>query len=311
MRIAKDVTALVGNTPLVWLSKVTEGAVAKVAAKLEMFNPLGSVKDRIGVTMIDQAEKEGAIGEDAIILEPTSGNTGLALAMVCAARGYRCTIIMPDDMSEERRLMLTALGAEVVLTPAELGMEGCVRKAREMAARDSRYFVPMQFDNPANPKAHEEATGVEIWNDTDGRVDILVSGVGTGGTLTGSARVLKSRKPSVEVVAVEPADSPVLSGGRPGPHPIQGLGAGFVPKVLDRSLIDEIIAVRSDHAIKMTRRLTREEGLFVGVSSGAAAWAAVKVAERRENSGKLVVAILPDTGERYLTTPTFAELAAK
>jgi cysteine synthase A len=309
MRIADDITQLIGNTPLVRLRRVTDGAVADVAAKLESFNPAGSVKDRIGVAMINAAEQAGLIRPDTIILEPTSGNTGIALAMVCAARGYRCVLTMPETMSVERRMLLRAYGAELILTPGADGMPGAIARAEELAKTDQRYFVPQQFENPANPAVHRATTAEEIWGDTDGTVDIVVAGVGTGGTITGIAEVIKERKPAARFVAVEPATSPVLSGGAKGPHPIQGIGAGFVPPVLDMSLVDEIVAVASDDAFSVARRLATEEGLLVGISSGAAAWAALQVARRPENAGKLVVVVLPDFGERYLSTALFSGLA--
>jgi cysteine synthase len=309
MTIAEDVTQLIGNTPLVRLRRVTEGAVADVAAKLEFFNPANSVKDRIGVAMLDAAEQAGLIKPDTIILEPTSGNTGIALAMVAAARGYQCVLTMPETMSIERRMLLRAYGAELVLTPGPDGMPGAIAKAEELAKTDQRYFVPQQFENPANPAIHRATTAEEVWRDTDGKVDIFVSGVGTGGTITGVAQVIKERKPSAQFVAVEPAASPVLSGGQKGPHPIQGIGAGFVPPVLDLDLVDEVIAVGNDDALNLARRLAREEGLLVGISSGAAAVAALQVARRPENAGKLVVVVLPDFGERYLSTPLFADVA--
>ena len=308
MRIAEDITELIGNTPLVRLQRVTDGAGAQVVAKLEFFNPANSVKDRIGVAMIDAAERGGLIGPDTIILEPTSGNTGIALAMVCAARGYRCVLTMPETMSRERRQLLRALGAELVLTPGPEGMPGAIAKAEELAKSDQRYFVPQQFENPANPAIHRATTAEEVWRDTDGAVDIFVAGVGTGGTITGVGEVLKERKPEVRLVAVEPAASPVLSGGKKGPHPIQGIGAGFVPGVYEATLIDEILPVSNDDAIGMARRLAREEGVLVGISSGAAVWAAVQVAHRPENAGKLIVVVVPDFGERYLSTPLFADL---
>jgi cysteine synthase len=308
MRIADDVTQLIGNTPLVRLRRVTDGAGAQVVAKLEFYNPAHSVKDRIGVSMIDAAERAGQIGPDTVILEPTSGNTGIALAMVCAARGYRCVLTMPETMSHERRQLLRALGADLILTPGPDGMPGAIAKAEELAKTDGRYFVPQQFDNPANPAIHRQTTAEEVWRDTDGAVDIFVAGVGTGGTITGVGQVLKDRKPSARLVAVEPAASPVLSGGPKGPHPIQGIGAGFVPAVLDVGLIDEIVTVGNDAAIDMARRLAREEGLLVGISSGAAVWAAVQVAARPEHAGQLVVVVVPDFGERYLSTPLFAGL---
>jgi cysteine synthase A len=309
MRIADSITDLIGATPLVRLNRVTDGAKAAVAAKLEFFNPLGSVKDRIALSMIEAAERDGKIGPETIILEPTSGNTGIGLAFVCAAKGYRCTLIMPETMSMERRVLLKALGAELLLTPAAEGMLGALRLADQMAAADPRYFIPQQFQNPANPAIHRKTTAEEIWRDTDGKADIFVGGVGTGGTITGVAEVIKPRKPSFQCIAVEPAASAVLSGEPRGPHPIQGLGAGFVPDVLRTDLLDEIIKVESSDALIMTRRLAREEGIFSGISSGAAAWAAVQVAKRPENAGKLIVTVLPDTGERYLSTPTYAELA--
>jgi cysteine synthase len=309
MRIAQDITQLTGNTPLVYLHHVTNGAQARVAAKLESFNPAGSVKDRIGVSMIDAAERAGLIKPDTIILEPTSGNTGIALAMVCAARGYKCVLTMPETMSIERRMLLRGYGAELILTPGPDGMTGAIARADELAKTDSRYFVPQQFENPANPAIHRATTAEEIWRDTDGEIDIFVAGVGTGGTITGVGEVIKERKPSATFIAVEPAASPVLSGGQKGPHPIQGIGAGFVPPVLDSAVVDEIIQVGNDDALETARRLAREEGLLVGVSSGAAAWAAIQVAKRPGNAGKLVVVVLPDFGERYLSTPLFSGLA--
>jgi len=309
MKIANDITQLIGNTPLVRLRRVTDGAVAEVVAKLESFNPASSVKDRIGVSMIDAAERAGLIRPDTIILEPTSGNTGIALAMVCAARGYRCMLTMPETMSIERRMLLRAYGAELILTPGAEGMPGAIARAEELAKADPRYFVPQQFENPANPAVHRATTAEEVWRDTDGKVDFFVSGVGTGGTITGVAQVIKERRPSARFVAIEPAASPVLSGGVKGPHPIQGIGAGFVPPVLDMGLVDEVITVGNDDAFSVARRLAEEEGLLVGISSGAAAWAALQVAGRAENAGKLVVVVLPDFGERYLSTPLFADLA--
>ena len=309
MNIANDVTELIGNTPLVRLRRVTDGAGAEVLAKLEFFNPAHSVKDRIGVAMIDAAEQAGMIKPDTIIVEPTSGNTGIALAMVCAARGYRCVLTMPETMSKERRVLLRAYGAELILTPGPDGMGGAIRKAEEMVASDPRYFMPQQFKNAANPEVHRKTTAEEIWRDTDGKVDILVAGIGTGGTITGVGEVIKERKPEFKCVAVEPDASPVLSGGQKGPHPIQGIGAGFVPDVLNTKVYDEVVRVKNDDAFEMARRTAREEGLLVGISSGAAIWAAVQVAKRPENVGKMIVVIVPSFGERYLSTPLFANLA--
>jgi cysteine synthase len=309
MSIAEDVTQLVGNTPLVRLRKVTEGAVADVVAKLEYFNPGGSVKDRIGVAMLDAAEEAGLLKPDTIILEPTSGNTGIALAMVAAARGYKLVLTMPDTMSIERRVLLRAYGAELVLTPGKDGMPGAIAKAEELAKSDQRYFVPQQFENPANPAIHRATTAEEVWTQTDGKIDFFISGVGTGGTITGVAQALRDRKPDAKFIAVEPAASPVLSGGQKGPHPIQGIGAGFVPPVLDEDLVDEIITVGNDDALNLARRLAKEEGLLVGISSGAAVVAALQVAHRPENKGKLVVVVLPSSGERYLSTVLFSDLA--
>ena len=306
VRIYEDLTKTVGNTPLVKLNRVTKGIDATVVVKLESFNPLSSVKDRIGVSMIDAAERAGHIKPDTIILEPTSGNTGIALAFVAAARGYKLVLVMPETMSIERRKLLKALGADLVLTPGSQGMKGAIATAEEMLAKDPRYYyIPQQFRNPSNPEIHRKTTAEEIWRDTDGKVDIVVAGVGTGGTITGIAEVIKSRRPGFRAIAVEPAASPVLSGGKPGPHKIQGIGAGFVPEVLRRDLVDEIVKVEYEDAVKTARRLAKEEGVLVGISSGAAAWAALQVAARPENMGKLVVAIMPDTGERYLSTELF------
>jgi cysteine synthase A len=309
MKIANNVTELVGNTPLVRLNRITGDAVATVVAKLEFYNPAHSVKDRIGVSMINAAEKAGKIHPDTIILEPTSGNTGIALAMVCAARGYKCILIMPETMSKERRMLLRAYGADLILTPGNEGMAGAIRKANEMASADSRYFIPQQFENPANPEIHRQTTAEEIWRDTAGKVDIVVSGVGSGGTITGIGEVIKARKPSVKMIAIEPDASPVLSGGVKGPHQIQGIGAGFVPAVLNTKIYDEIVRVKDDDAFTTARRMAREEGLLVGISSGAATWAAIQVAHRPENAGKLIIVIIPSFGERYLSTALFADLA--
>jgi cysteine synthase A len=308
MKIYNNITELVGGTPLVRLHRITQGAQAEVVAKLEFFNPAHSVKDRIGVSMIEAAEKAGKIKSDTIILEPTSGNTGIALAMVCAAQGYKLTLTMPETMSLERRLLLRGYGAELILTPGSQGMRGAIDKANELAESDPRYFIPQQFKNPANPEIHRRTTAEEIWRDTDGKVDLLVAGVGTGGTITGVGEVLKSRKPSVQVIAVEPDASPVLSGGEKGPHPIQGIGAGFIPDVLNTSIYDEVVRAKGEDAFATARRMAREEGLLVGISSGAATWAALQVAQRSENTGKLLVVIIPSFGERYLSTPLFADL---
>jgi len=305
-KIYADLTKTIGNTPLVRLNRVTKGLEATVLVKMESFNPLSSVKDRIGVSMIEAAEQAGHIKGDTIILEPTSGNTGIALAFVCAARGYRLILVMPETMSIERRKLLKALGADLVLTPGSLGMKGAIGTAEEMLSKDSRYYyIPQQFRNPYNPEIHRKTTAEEIWRDTDGNIDFLIAGVGTGGTITGISDVIKARKPSFKAVAVEPAASPVLSGGKPGPHKIQGIGAGFVPDVLRRDLVDEIITVEYEDAVATARRLAKEEGILVGISSGAAAWAGLQVAARPENKGKQIVIILPDTGERYLSTELF------
>ena len=309
MKIASSVTELIGNTPLVRLNRLAQGCAAEVVVKLEFQNPAHSVKDRIALSMIEAAEKAGRIKPDTIILEPTSGNTGIGLAMVCAAKGYKCTFVMPDTMSKERRMLLRAYGAELVLTPGAERMPGSIKKAEEMAAADARYFIPQQFENPANPEVHRRTTAEEIWRDTDGKVDILISGIGTGGTITGIGEVLKARKPSFRCVAVEPDASAVLSGGAAGPHPIQGIGAGFIPKILNTKIYDEVVRVKNDDAMDTARRMAREEGVLVGISSGAAVWAALQVAKRAENKGKLIVVIIPSFGERYLSTPLFANLA--
>ncbi|MFH1963434.1 MAG: cysteine synthase A [bacterium] len=301
MKIAENITNLVGNTPLVKLNRLTQGIEAVVAAKLEFFNPCSSIKDRIGVSMIESAEREGLIDKDTIIVEPTSGNTGIGLAFVCATRGYRLILTMPDSMSMERRKLLSALGAEIVLTPADKGMSGAVERAEEIAGENPKAFVPQQFENPANPQIHYQTTAKEIWDDTDGNIDILVAGVGTGGTITGCGRFLKEKNQGVKIIAVEPYESPVIAGGKPGIHKIQGIGAGFVPKILDMRLIDEVVSVKSDDAISTTKKLIREEGILCGISSGAAVNAALLVASRKENKGKLIVVILPDTIERYLS----------
>jgi cysteine synthase A len=306
--IAQDITKTIGNTPLVRLNRVTDGAKATVLAKLESCNPCSSVKDRIGVSMIDAAEKAGLLTEGGTIIEPTSGNTGIALAFVCAARGYRLIITMPETMSVERRKLLKFFGAEIVLTPGPLGMRGAIQKAEELARETPGMFMPQQFKNPANPDAHRRATAEEIWRDTDGNVDVLVAGVGTGGTITGVGEVFKKRKPGFRVIAVEPADSPVLSGGKPGPHAIQGIGAGFVPDILNMSVIDEILTVSKEDAFAMARRLAREEGILAGISAGANVWAAVQVARKPENEGKVIVTVICDTGERYLSTPLFDDI---
>ena len=309
MRIANDVTELIGNTPLVRIRKLAKGAGAEILAKLEFYNPGHSVKDRIGLSMIEAAEAAGLIGPDTVIVEPTSGNTGIALAMVCAARGYRCKLVMPETMSSERRILLRAYGAELVLTPGPEGMLGAIRTAEEMVAANPNYYMPQQFTNLANSQVHRVTTAEEIWRDTDGNVDILVAGVGTGGTITGISEVIKSRKPGFQVIAVEPEASPMLSKGSKGPHPIQGIGAGFVPAVLNTSAYDEVIAVKNDDAFATARAAAKEEGLLVGISAGAALWAAMQVARRPENAGKLIVTIIPSYGERYLSTALFANLA--
>jgi len=309
MKIANNVTELIGNTPLVRIQRMAKDAKAQVVAKLEFFNPAHSVKDRIGLSMIEAAEQAGLIKSDTIIVEPTSGNTGIALAMVCAQRGYKCVLTMPETMSKERRMLLRAYGAELILTPGPEGMTGAIKKAEELVASDSRYLMPQQFKNAANPAVHRKTTAEEIWRDTDGKVDILISGIGTGGTITGVGEVLKERKPSFKCIAVEPDASPILSGGVKGPHPIQGIGAGFVPDILNTKIYDEVIRVTNDNAFETARRAAKEEGLLVGISSGAAIWAALEVARRPENAGKLIVVVIPSFGERYLSTALFAGLA--
>ncbi|MDX2140706.1 MAG: cysteine synthase A [Chloroflexota bacterium] len=308
MKIANNVTELIGNTPLVRLNSVTNGSAATVAAKLEYFNPAHSVKDRIGVSMIEAAEQAGLIGPNTVIVEPTSGNTGIALAMVCAQRGYKLILTMPETMSKERRKLLRAYGAELILTPGPNGMGGAIAKANELAAENPNVFIPQQFENVANPEIHRRTTAEEIWRDTDGQIDYLVAGIGTGGTITGVSEVIKARKPSFKAIAVEPEGSPVLSGGQKGPHPIQGIGAGFVPGVLNTHIYDEVIRVPHDAAFATARRMAAEEGLLVGISSGAATWAALQVAQRPENEGKLIVVIIPSFGERYLSTALYADL---
>jgi len=309
MRIANDVTELIGNTPLVRIRRLSQGAGADIVAKLEFYNPAHSVKDRIGWAMIEAAEQAGKIGPDTIIVEPTSGNTGIALAMVCAARGYRCRLVMPETMSNERRMLLRAYGAELVLTPGPEGMLGAIRRAEEIVAADPNCFMPQQFNNPANPEVHRRTTAEEIWRDTDGKVDILVAGIGTGGTITGVAEVIKARKPGFQAIAVEPEASPMLSKGTKGPHPIQGIGAGFIPEVLNTQIYDEVVTVKNEDAFETARAAAREEGLLVGISSGAALWVAMQVAKRPENAGKLIVTIIPSFGERYLSTALYANLA--
>jgi len=308
MTIANNITELIGNTPLVRLNRINAGIDATIALKLEFFNPAHSVKDRIAVSMIDAAEKAGRIKPDTIILEPTSGNTGIGLAMVAAARGYKTAFVMPETMSKERKLILKAYGAELILTPGPDGMGGAIKKAQELAAADSRYFIPQQFENPANPEIHRATTAEEIWRDTDGKVDIFVSGIGTGGTITGVGEVLKARKPGVKIIAVEPDASPVLSGGPKGPHPIQGIGAGFVPVILNTRIYDEVFRVTNDQALTTARRLATDDGLLVGISSGAAVWAALEISRRPENQGKLIVVIIPSFGERYLSTVLYQHL---
>jgi cysteine synthase A len=306
--IFSDITKTIGKTPLVKLNRVTKGIDATVLGKLEFFNPLSSVKDRIGVSMIEAAERKGLIGEGTVVIEPTSGNTGIALAFVCAAKGYRCILSMPETMSMERRKLLGLLGAELVLTPGSEGMPGAIKKAEELVAQVPKAFMPQQFKNPANPQVHRETTALEIWEDTDGRVDVLVAGVGTGGTITGVAEVIKGKKPAAKAVAVEPADSPVLSGGKAGPHKIQGIGAGFIPDILNREIIDEVVAVSNEDAFTMAKRMAKEEGIPVGISSGAAVWASLQVAKRAENNGKLLVVMIPSCGERYLSTALAEEV---
>ena len=309
MKIADNVTELIGNAPLVRLRRISEASGAEVVAKLEFFNPGGSVKDRIGLAMIEAAERDGKIGPDTVILEPTSGNTGIALALVCAARGYKCALVMPETMSKERRMLLRAYGADLVLTPGVDGMPGAIRRAEEMAAADARYFIPQQFENPANPEVHRRTTAEEIWRDSDGKVDVVVAGVGTGGTITGIGEVIKQHKPAARCVAVEPDGSPILSGGEKGPHALQGIGAGFVPKVLNTAIYDEIVRVTNENAFAAARRIAREEGILVGISSGAAIWAAEQVARRPESKGKMIVVIVPSNGERYLSTALYNDLA--
>lgn len=309
MNIASNITELIGNTPLVELNRITKGTYARVIAKLEFFNPAQSVKDRIGAAMINAAEQEGILNADTVILEPTSGNTGIALAMVCAARGYRCALVMPDTMSKERRTLLRAYGADLILTPGNEGMQGAITKAEQMAASDSKYFIPQQFQNLANPAIHRKTTAEEIWRDTDGEIDFLVAGIGTGGTITGVGEIIKARKPAAQVIAVEPKSSAVLSGKEKGPHKIQGIGAGFVPDVLNTEIYDQVIPVSDNDAITTARMMAREEGLLVGISSGAATWAALQIAKQHENADKIIVVIIPSFGERYLSTALYENLA--
>jgi cysteine synthase len=310
MKIANCITDLIGNTPMVYLDRVASGLPGRVVGKLESFNPCSSVKDRIGLAMIEAAERAGKISRDTIIIEPTSGNTGIALAFVCAIKGYKLRLFMPETMSVERRNLLKAFGAEIVLTPGPEGMPGAVKYAEEQAAADPKYFMPQQFNNPANPEAHSKTTAEEIWRDTDGKIDVLVSAIGTGGTFTGCARVLKARKPDLKAIAVEPAASPFLTMGIRGPHPIQGIGAGFKPETFAQELADEILTIENDEAIEITRRVVREEGMLIGISAGANIAAAIKVASRPQSRGKLIVTFVCDTGERYLSTPTYTELTS-